>query len=90
MRLFLRSEDGVPTLAAMAFAVADLGVAGPLLLWGTEAPFLTGELGGSVLSMYSGEMYGPNETRFADPAPADWRAEPLAVGRIGYHNLECT
>jgi len=34
---------------------------------GGIAPFLTGVLGGKVLSMYSGEMYGPNETRLPEP-----------------------
>jgi hypothetical protein len=42
----------------------DDGVEDP---FGGAAPFLTGVLGGSVLSMYSGEMYGPKETRFPEP-----------------------
>jgi len=35
--------------------------------FGGAAPFLTGVLGGIFLSMYSGEMYGPKDTRFPDP-----------------------
>jgi len=38
--------------------------------FGGTAPLRTGVLGGSVLSMYSGEIYGPNETRFPEPPEA--------------------
>ena len=56
--------------------------------FGGTAPLRTGVLGGRVLSMYSGEMYGPNETRFPDPPDARWggivfRAElVLVAGKV--------
>lgn len=56
--------------------------------FGGTAPFRTGVLGGSVLSMYSGEMYGPNETRFPEPPDARcagivFRAErELVAGKV--------
>lgn len=59
----------------------EVGVDGP---FGGAAPFLTGVLGGKVLSMYSGLMYGPKLTLLPDPEGVKWagmllRAENRAV-----------
>lgn len=45
---------------------APKGVTGGELDPSGTAPFFTGVLGGRVLSMYSGLMYGPKDTRFLD------------------------
>ncbi len=82
-----RTPLGLAYPAGLAFLAAisdffctdlssDVGVpAPPFFLAEVEgdAPFLTGLLGGSVLSMYSGDMYGPKETllRGLDPPPGD-------------------
>ena len=49
---FFNSDDGVEVAGAP---------------FGGAAPFFTGVLGGIFLSMYSGEMYGPKDTRLPDP-----------------------
>ncbi len=58
-------------------AGVPLGDPAPLL-GGGVAPFLTGVDGGSVLSMYSGDMYGPKETLLRGLSPpgaaGDWLA----------------
>jgi len=54
-RLCLSSE-GVPGAAAAAATTAALGVLAAASLAGGAWPFLTGVLGGKVLSMYPGEM----------------------------------
>jgi hypothetical protein len=48
-KLFFSNDEGV----ALTKLVTLVGV----------DPLLTGVLGGSVLSMYSGDMYGPKDTR---------------------------
>jgi len=73
--LCLRRADGVeaagvPGAGAAPSALATVGGA---------CPFLTGVEGGRVLSMYSGEMYGPNETRFDPGVSAEVAAAAAAT-----------